>query len=82
MNGEYSGDLVRIYKNVNGTWTKIGNDIIGDPNDYSGGSVSLSLMVLSLLLVLLLMMEMELIGGMFVFTKLILMILDLVKYKL
>ena len=42
-----AGDLdkghVRIYKNENGTWSKIGNDIIGEANfDESGSSVSLS----------------------------------------
>ncbi len=34
---------VRVYKNIGGTWTQIGNDIDGDePNDFSGYSVSLN----------------------------------------
>ena len=33
---------VRIYKNVNDTWTKVGGDIDGVSNSYSGKSVSLS----------------------------------------
>jgi Flp pilus assembly pilin Flp len=34
---------VRVYKNVSGTWTKVGADIDGEAQgDYSGGSVSLS----------------------------------------
>ena len=34
---------VRIYKNINGTWTQQGSDIDGEAAvDYSGGSVSLS----------------------------------------
>jgi len=34
---------VRIYENVSGIWTQIGNDIDGEAkNDYSGSSVSLS----------------------------------------
>ena len=41
-NGTDSGN-VRIYKNVNNTWTQIGSDIDGEAaNDYSGHSVSLS----------------------------------------
>ena len=40
--GTYAGH-VRIYQNVSGTWTKVGNDIDGEAaNDYSGRSVSLS----------------------------------------
>jgi len=35
--------VVRIYRNVNGSWTKIGSDINGEREmDYSGCSVSLS----------------------------------------
>ena len=42
VNGYNSGH-VRIFKNVSGTWTQVGNDIDGESvNDYSGGSVSLS----------------------------------------
>ena len=41
-NGAYSGH-VRVYQNVNGTWTKIGDDIDGEAvQDFSGYSVSLS----------------------------------------
>ncbi len=41
-NGFLSGH-VRIYKNINGTWTQQGSDIDGEAaNDYSGWSVSLS----------------------------------------
>ncbi len=41
-NGYQSGH-VRIYQNVNNTWTQIGSDIDGDASlDYSGHSVSLS----------------------------------------
>jgi hypothetical protein len=41
-NGGDSGH-VRIYKNISGTWTQIGNDINGEAaNDHSGNSVSLS----------------------------------------
>mgnify|MGYP001339578926 CR=1 FL=1 len=41
-NGDLSGH-VRIYKNVNNTWTKIGSDIDGEAaDDLSGSSVSLS----------------------------------------
>jgi Flp pilus assembly pilin Flp len=41
-NGPNSGQ-VRIYKNINGTWTQQGSDIDGeDWGDYSGRSVSLS----------------------------------------
>jgi len=41
-NGSSSGH-VRIFKNVSGTWIKIGSDIDGEAaNDYSGYSVSLS----------------------------------------
>ena len=40
--GTYSGH-VRLYKNINGTWTKIGDDIDGESSyDYFGHSVSLS----------------------------------------
>jgi len=41
-NGSDSGH-VRVYKNVSGTWTQIGQDIDGEAeDDYSGRSVSLS----------------------------------------
>jgi hypothetical protein len=41
-NGTYSGQ-VRVYKNINGSWNQIGDDINGEANDnYSGESVSLS----------------------------------------
>lgn len=41
-NGVESGS-VRVYKNISGTWTKIGADIDGEAaNDFSGASVSLS----------------------------------------
>jgi hypothetical protein len=41
-NGEDSGQ-VRVYKNISGSWTQMGEDIVGDPNwGYSGWSVSLS----------------------------------------
>jgi len=41
-NGSYSGH-VRVYKNISGTWTQIGDDIDGEAaDDYSGRSVSLS----------------------------------------
>ena len=41
-NGSDSGH-VRIYKNIDNTWTQIGDDIDGEAaNDYSGGRVSLS----------------------------------------
>lgn len=41
-NGSDSGHT-RIYKNINGSWSQIGQDINGQAiNDYSGGSVSLS----------------------------------------
>src|SRR5690606_28490109 len=41
-NGEGSGH-VRVYKNVNGLWQKVGNDIDGESSsDTSGFSVSLS----------------------------------------
>jgi len=41
-NGNNSGH-VRIYKNISGTWTKIGMDIDGEAeNDQSGWSVSLN----------------------------------------
>ena len=41
-NGSDAGH-VRIYKNINGTWTKQGSDIDGEAAaDYFGGSVSLS----------------------------------------
>ena len=41
-NGPNSGQ-VRIYKNINGTWTQQGSDIDGEARgDYSGRSVSLS----------------------------------------
>ena len=34
---------VRVYQNISGVWTQIGDDIIGEAvNDYSGRSVSLS----------------------------------------
>ena len=40
--GSFAGH-VRIYENLSGTWTKIGNDIDGEAaEDYSGKSVSLS----------------------------------------
>ena len=39
-----SSGNVRIYRNVNGNWTKVGSDIDGEEqNDTSGWSVSLSL---------------------------------------
>ena len=42
VNGIYSGH-VRIYQNVNNTWTKLGSDIDGEAaGDNSGKSVSLS----------------------------------------
>ncbi|WP_298782060.1 T9SS type A sorting domain-containing protein [uncultured Polaribacter sp.] len=42
LNGEDSGH-VRIYKNTNGTWVQIGDDIDGEAaGDYSGYYVSLS----------------------------------------
>ena len=34
-NGSNS-DHVRIYKNINNTWTKVGGDIDGEANDASG----------------------------------------------
>ncbi len=41
-NGQDVGH-VRVYENINGTWTKIGSDINGEAaDDYSGTSVSLS----------------------------------------
>lgn len=41
-NGNNSGH-VRVYQNINGTWTKIGQDIDGEAEtDYCGSSVSLS----------------------------------------
>jgi len=41
-NGSDAGH-VRIYKNISGTWTQIGNDIDGEvADDLSGGSVSLN----------------------------------------
>ena len=41
-NGSFSGH-VRVYKNISGTWTKIGDDIDGEAaSDISGLSVSLS----------------------------------------
>ena len=41
-NGSYSGH-VRIYRNINNTWTQIGSDIDGEAvDDLSGYSVSLS----------------------------------------
>ena len=41
-NGYHAGH-VRVYKNINGTWTQIGSDIDGEaPTDVSGWSVSLS----------------------------------------
>jgi len=39
--GTNSGQ-VRVYKNINDNWTKIGQDIDGEANDYSGRSVSLN----------------------------------------
>jgi Flp pilus assembly pilin Flp len=33
---------VRVFKNTNGNWIQIGNDIDGDPGDQAGQSVSLS----------------------------------------
>ncbi|MCV2484333.1 T9SS type A sorting domain-containing protein [Flavobacterium sp. SH_e] len=40
--GDATGS-VRVYKNVSGTWTKIGGDIDGEAaGDYSGNSISLS----------------------------------------
>ncbi|MGK0413133.1 MAG: Flp pilus assembly pilin Flp, partial [Polaribacter sp.] len=42
INGTFSGS-VRLYKNISGTWTQIGEDIDGEAvNDLSGTSVSLS----------------------------------------
>lgn len=42
INGNNSGH-VRVYKNISGTWTKIGTDIDGETaSDLSGHSVSLS----------------------------------------
>jgi hypothetical protein len=41
-NGSYSGH-VRVYQNVNGSWTQVGSDIDGEAQgDFSGWSVSLS----------------------------------------
>ncbi len=40
-NGDFSGS-VRVYKNVSGTWTKVGTDINGEAAGDSSGSVSLS----------------------------------------
>jgi hypothetical protein len=41
-NGLDSGQ-VRIFKYQNGSWTQVGNDILGDgEEDYNGYSVSLS----------------------------------------
>ncbi len=41
-NGEYAGH-VRIYENISGTWTQIGNDIDGETEgDWFGSSVSLN----------------------------------------
>ena len=41
-NGINAGDVI-IYKNMGGTWTKIGNSILGESaGDWSGWSVSLS----------------------------------------
>ena len=40
--GSYAGH-VRVYKNITGTWTKIGADIDGEAaGDFSGGSVTIS----------------------------------------
>ncbi len=39
----FSSGHVRIYENINGTWTQIGSDVDGESkDDESGGSVSLS----------------------------------------
>lgn len=40
-NGFYSGH-VRVYKNISGVWTQIGNDINGELQDGSGYSIALS----------------------------------------
>ena len=40
-NGINSG-AVKVYKNINSTWTQMGSDIIGEDRDYFGRSVSLS----------------------------------------
>ena len=40
-NGYHAGH-VRIYQNVSGTWTQIGEDIDGEVQDYLGWSVSLN----------------------------------------
>ncbi|WP_298537750.1 hypothetical protein, partial [uncultured Algibacter sp.] len=41
-NGDNSGH-VRVYKNINSTWSQVGGDIDGEaPGDQSGGSISLS----------------------------------------
>jgi len=41
-NGTFSGH-VRVFENISGTWTQIGNDIFGDSaGDMSGTSVSIS----------------------------------------
>lgn len=40
-NGNFSGS-VRVYKNVSGIWTQIGEDIDGEASDESGTSISLS----------------------------------------
>ena len=39
--GNLSGQ-VRVYENINGTWTKLGDDIDGAAGDWAGSSVSLS----------------------------------------
>jgi len=42
-NNEYNCGHVRVYENINGNWTQIGQDIDGESfEDHSGGSVSLS----------------------------------------
>ncbi len=41
INGEEPGH-VKIYQNISGTWTQIGQDIFGEPLSSSGSSVSLS----------------------------------------
>jgi hypothetical protein len=42
INGSNSGH-VRVYQNISGNWTQLGQDIDGESaNDYSGGRVSLS----------------------------------------
>jgi hypothetical protein len=43
LTGNSTSGSVRIYKNISGTWTQLGQEIIGEASlDYSGTSVSLN----------------------------------------